>query len=57
MLHTSNAPVVAGLPHDCGALAAAGGVHKVVHDDAHDGGRAVKLPVRQKRFSPGGRRG
>lgn len=38
-------PVVAGLPHVCRTLAAAGRIHKVIHDDPHDGSRPLKLSV------------
>lgn len=41
-------PVVAGLSLAGGSLAAAGGVHKVVHDNPHDGRRALKLSARDK---------
>lgn len=39
-------PVVAGVSQADGPLAAAGGVHKVVHDNPHDGRRALKLSAR-----------
>lgn len=39
-------PVVAGLSQAGGPLAAAGGVHKVVHDNSHDRRRALKLSAR-----------
>lgn len=39
-------PVVAGLSLAGGPLATAGGVHKVVHDNPHDGRRALKLSAR-----------
>lgn len=41
-------PVVAGLSLAGGPLAAAGGVHKVVHDNPHDGRRALKLSARDR---------
>lgn len=39
-------PVVAGLSLAGWPLAAAGGIHKVVHDNSHDGHRALKLSAR-----------
>lgn len=39
-------PVVAGLSLAGRPLATAGGVHKVVHDNSHDGRRALKLSAR-----------
>lgn len=45
----SKLPVVAGMPHVCCTLAAAGRVHKVIHNDPHDWSRPFKLPVEQNR--------
>lgn len=39
-------PVVAGLSHVCRTLAAAGRIHKVIHNDPHDGSRALELSAR-----------
>lgn len=36
-------PVVAGLSHVCRAMAAAGRIHKVIHNDPHDRSRPLKL--------------
>lgn len=41
-------PVVAGLPHAGGSLAAAGKIYEVIHNDPHDGSRPLKLPAHRE---------
>lgn len=38
-------PVVAGLSHVCWTLAAAGRIHKMIHNDPHDRSWPLKLPA------------